>query len=249
MKRNFLSVLLLFSALLLSAQESKYDFFETKKEKVKVDYHLTTAWRLYAGYVQDWQNSPSVSYPDMYLHGGKLGAAIDFNLPYNLALQTGLSYALTYGRHTQHWASASSEYVQVETIGHKVTKHTLNIPVLLFYRQELWEKLALVAYGGPQLQVGLFQYDNQSLNLSEPTLQHLHDIGVGTDSYNRYAGEQLPVNLQMSVGLGLEWDRYRLQGGYDFGLLNMVRRYPVNTAGGNSYMREWSWNVCFVYKF
>ena len=252
MKRILVSTLVLFSVFSLMAQEAKYAFWEEKKEKVKPEYHLTVTWRVLAGYVQDWQNSPEMSYPDLYLHGGKAGFAVDFNLPYNLSVQTGAAYALTYGTTTQHWASASAEQTQVETLVHRVMKHNINIPVFLCYRQALWKDLAMVFYGGPQLQIGVYQKDNIKANVSQATLQWLNASGIMTEPYNRYAQEQLPVNLQMCVGGGFEWGPYRLQGGYDFGIVNMARQYPVGSSLQKSYgayMREWSWNVCFVYKF
>ena len=247
-QKTVISALLLLCTLSMNAQEGRFAFLEEQEKKVKPDYHLTTDWRLIAGYVQDWQNSPDLTYPDMYLHGGKLGVSIDFNLPYNLSIQTGAEYALTYGLHEQHWASAVIEYTQTEVVTHHVMKHTLNIPVRLCYRQPLYKELSLVLYGGPQLQAGLYQKDRMTTRLSQPTQQMLKEWGVETDPYNRYQKEQLPVNLQISVGGGIEWGHYGLQAGYDFGLLNLARQYPLNTAANSAYMREWSWNVCFVYR-
>ena len=53
------------------------------------------------------------------------------------------------------------------------------------------------------------------------------------------------ANIQWSIGGGFEWDRYRLQSGYNFGLNNLVR-HP-QTQG--QYMSEWGWFVSFCYKF
>ena len=246
--KTLITIFVLACAVSAMAQESRFSFFDEPQKKAKLDYHLTTSWRLIAGYVQDWQNSPDLLYPDMYLHGGKIGVSVDFNLPYNISLQTGLQYALSYGQLSQHWASASAEFAQTEIVDHHVVKHTLNIPIHLYYRQQLYKDLAMVFYGGPQLQAGLYQKDNIKMNLSAPTQKMLEDMGVPTTSYNRNEKELLPFNLQISVGGGLEWANYRLQAGYDFGLINMVRQYPLNHVLQYSYMREWSWNVCFVYK-
>jgi hypothetical protein len=46
------------------------------------------------------------------------------------------------------------------------------------------------------------------------------------------------------LGGGFEWDRYRLQAGYDFGLNNLQR----NTAVPTHKLYEWGWMVAFSYK-
>jgi hypothetical protein len=63
-------------------------------------------------------------------------------------------------------------------------------------------------------------------------------------SYDRYADELLRANIQLGVGGGLEWDRYRLQAGYDFGLNNLVRQQQTIPA----YLAEWGWYVSFSYR-
>jgi hypothetical protein len=59
------------------------------------------------------------------------------------------------------------------------------------------------------------------------------------------ADELIRANIQWGLGGGLEWDCYRLQSGYDFGLNNLVK-HP-QTAG--QYMSEWGWFISFSYRF
>ena len=49
----------------------------------------------------------------------------------------------------------------------------------------------------------------------------------------------------MGLGGGLEWDCYRLQSGYDFGLNNLVKHPQAK----GQYMSEWGWFVSFCYRF
>ena len=58
--------------------------------------------------------------------------------------------------------------------------------------------------------------------------------------YNRF-------NLQWSIGGGLQWLNYRLQGGYNFGLNNIALYQP--DTGSRTNLHEWSWEVSFIYTF
>lgn len=248
MKRILLLLITITCATAMWSQESRDNFLDEPQKKDKREYHFGADYRVLAGYVQDWQNSTALTYPDLYLHGGKLGFTVDLFLPYDLSFVTGVSYTLTAGQHSQHWRSMNAETTQKEVIEHHITKHTLDIPLHLSYRQKLWKELALVFYGGPQLQFGLYEYDRCVTSLSPATQQWLEDNGVHTTPYNRNGDELMPFNLQISVGGGLEWDSYRLQAGYDFGLINRARQY-TNNSQYKPFMREWSWNVCFAYRF
>jgi hypothetical protein len=59
------------------------------------------------------------------------------------------------------------------------------------------------------------------------------------------ADELIRANIQWGLGGGLEWDCYRLQSGYDFGLNNLVKHSQVK----GQYMSEWGWFVSFCYRF
>ena len=58
------------------------------------------------------------------------------------------------------------------------------------------------------------------------------------------AKEVYRTNIQFGLGGGLEWDRYRLQAGYDFGLNNLQRTSIVP----NQKLQEWGWMLTFAYK-
>ena len=68
---------------------------------------------------------------------------------------------------------------------------------------------------------------------------------LNDEDLDRMADELIRANIQWGVGGGLEWDRYRLQSGYDFGLNNLVRHQQVS----KQYMSEWGWFVTFSYRF
>ncbi len=243
-------------ALCVYAQEpSKPDlqtigdgFFDPtrKTEKVQEVYQFGVEYRLEVGYAQNNQRTANLSYPDLYTHGARLGATVTFLLPKHFSLQTGLLYAVTYGTSEQHWRSMSAQTTQLEYCKHRVLEHNLVIPIRAYYTIPVWKQLNLFFYGGPQLQFALGETDYIKPHLSAQAQGWLSDQGIRTDTYDKvWSGELYHTNVQMGIGGGIEWDRYRLQGGYDFGLNNRVRKPMIE----NQHMWEWSWYVSFSYRF
>jgi len=221
-------------------------FFDpTKKAETEQRYQFGVEYRLEVGYAQHDQRVRDLSFPNMYLHGVRLGATFTFRLPLHFGLQTGLLYTLVYGRNEQHWRSMDAPSVQTEYIRHRVLEHNLTIPVRAYYTIPLWKQLNLFFYTGPQLHIGLAQSDYLQNHLSAGTKAWLEGQGVHTAPYDRYADELIRANIQWGLGGGLEWDRYRLQSGYDFGLNNLVKHPQVK----GQHMAEWGWFVSFSYKF
>lgn len=228
-----------------SMQLEDNSFFDPTKKKAEESYAFGVEYRIEAGYVQHQQRTADLSYPDMYLHGGRIGATFTFLLPLHFGLQTGLYYTIAYGKSEQHWRSLSAQTVQEEYIRHHVLEHQLTIPLRVYYTIPLWRKLNLFFYTGPQLHIGLAEQDNMYLHLSDAAKVWLETQGVPTKPYDRMAEERGRANIQWGLGAGLEWDRYRLQSGYDFGLNNLA--HPQN--GMPRHMSEWGWMISFSYKF
>lgn len=220
-------------------------FFDpTRVVKTKPVYHFSTQWRIEAGYVQNYLHSRNKTFSNNYLHGGQIGFRVDFMLPYNLSLQTGLSYALTYGKRTQRWGTLQdandgtmNEYNLLTT-----TEHTLLIPVRAWYKVDLPKRWRLLFYGGPQLQIGLTEPVKVQSHLSPKTQAWLNKSGIRYEDYDNYRDGILNrANIQLGVGGGVEWDRLRLTAGYDFGLNNLVKNQQVD----KQHAWEWSWFVSF----
>lgn len=252
--RVFYTLLLLFAfTSLVFAQENRStlpdlqtaeSFFDpTRKENVQEDYKFATNWRIEAGYTQGNQRTQDTS--AIYLHGLRLGATIDFVLPYRFSVQTGALASLTYGQNNQHWPSMDEESAQVNILKHNIVQLQLTIPVRAHYNVNLWKQLNLFVFAGPQLQIGLTSYDITNNKMSEQTTQWLEQQGLLVKNHDRYLEKQLyRTNIQFGLGGGLEWDRYRLQAGYDFGLNNILRS-PVLPK---QKMHEWGWMATFSYK-
>ncbi len=220
------------------------EFFDPTKKKEKEPYQFSTDWRLEAGYVQnDNRNRDTTIY---YQHGMRLGATVDFNLPYRFSIQTGALATLTYGVNKQHWASLTQESAQVEVLNHHIVQLQLTIPARAYYNIKLWKKLNMFFYAGPQLQLGLTNYDIIDNQTSALCTQYIESLNQLTTDHDRYVNKELyRVNVQFGLGGGFEWDRYRLQAGYDFGLNNLLKTPIVP----EEKIYEWGWMVAFSYKF
>ena len=220
-------------------------FFDpTRKDQQEEQYQFAVEYRIEAGYAQHNQWSKALQFPDLYLHGARLGATFTFLLPIHFSLQTGILYTLVYGRQQQHWRSMDAPSVQEEYIQHRVLEHNLTIPVRCFYTIPVWRQLNLFVYGGPQLHIGLAENDYLQPHLSTGTQAWLDSQGIPTAPYDRMADELCRANIQLGIGGGVEWDKYRLQAGYDFGLNNLVRHPQVS----KQHMWEWGWYVSFSYR-
>lgn len=219
------------------------DFFDPTQKEVEEPYLFSTDWRIEAGYVQ-WDER-ALDTTMVYQHGLRLGATVDFNLPHRFSIQTGALATLTYGLNNQHWHSMTEESAQVERLDHHLVQLQLTIPVRAYYNIKLWKKLNMFFYAGPQLQIGLTNYDVIDNKASSGVIDWLTQQNLPTESYERYVAKELyRTNIQFGLGGGFEWDRYRLQAGYDFGL-NNLQRTPIVPS---HKLNEWGWMVSFGYK-
>ena len=223
-------------------------FFDPTRDFVKQaePYKFGVEWRVEAGYNQNWQHSVDTITSFGYLHGGQIGCAVDFLLPMGFSIQTGLYYSLSYGTRQSGYRSVivptDTNTVPIEYIGHHIYEHNLIIPVRAYYTCTMAKKWRFFIFAGPQLQIGLSQYDKQVNQLSQETKTFLNSKGVITSSHDRYAAAELNrLNIQFGLGGGFEWDRLRLSAGYDFGLNNLIR----SKVASSSHMWEWSWYVRF----
>jgi hypothetical protein len=220
-------------------------FFDPTAKEEEEPYIFSTEYRIEVGYAQHWQRAHAISFADMYLHGVRLGATFTFVLPKHFSLQTGAYYTMLYGMNDQHFRSQDAASVQTEYIRHRVLAHNLTIPVRAYYTIPLWKKLNLFFYTGPQLHIGMAQNDYMETHLSDGTKGWLSSQGIPVAPYDRMADELIRANIQWGIGGGFEWDQYRLQSGYDFGLNNLVKHPQVQ----GQYMSEWGWFVSFSYRF
>lgn len=224
-------------------QTAESIFFDPTAEKEVEPYQFSAPWRFEVGYAQLNHRTQDTS--AVYMHGVRVGATVDFILPHNFSLQTGALATFTYGQNNQHWASISQENAQINILQHNILQLQLTIPVRAYYNIKLWKELRMFFFAGPQLQVGLTNYDIINNQTAADVTAWLEQNNILTTNHERYLTRELSrTNIQFGIGGGLEWDRYRLQAGYDFGLNNILRT-PVLQ---NQKMHEWGWLCTFSYQ-
>lgn len=216
-----------------------------KPEKIATPYTFGVEYRIEAGYIQNEQRSTNDTYPHTFLHGARIGATFNFLLPHSFSLQTGLFYSLGYGVNEQHWRSMNDNTTQEEYLTHRILEHNLIVPVRAYYNILLWRELKMFFYGGAQVQVGLAQTDYIKQHLSNDVAEWLQQKELPTSTYDKMTNELYRPNIQLGVGGGFDWGRYRLQAGYDFGLNNLIRQKKADSQ----QMWEWGWYVSFGYRF
>ena len=223
----------------------QHDFFDpTRTEQVQENYAFGITYRVDGGYSQGHQRMFSDTISALYLHGARVGAQFDIALPKRFSVNIGLLYSVMYGVSRQHYHSVSSEQVQAEVVNNHIVEHALTIPVRVQYNIPLYKQLSMHLYAGPQLMFGLAETDYVDAQVSDATRTWLLAQGKRLDTYDKYISKDLfRTNIQLGVGGGLTWDRYRLEAGYDFGLNNLLRT-PVYSK---DRMWEWQWHVSFVY--
>ena len=249
----YILFLMCVTSVMMVAQENKntlpdlqvanMEFFDpTRKDKSKENYVFSTTWRLEAGYAQLDQRQDTSS---LFMHGLRIGATVDFNLPYRFSIQTGALATFTYGQNNQHYPLISAENAQINILQHNILQLQLTVPVRAYYNIKLWKQLRLLFFAGPQLQFGLTNYDIINNKTSADVTAWLEQNNVLTTNHDRYITRELHrTNIQFGIVGGLEWDRYRLQAGYDFGLNNILRT-PILP---NQKMHEWGWFCTFSYR-
>lgn len=256
MKIRILLILICASAfsVILPAQEQKntlpdlytaeQNFFDpTRKDEVKEEYKFSAPWRLEVGYAQLEHRTQDTT--AVFMHGLRLGATVDFMLPHRFSIQTGALFTFTYGLNKQHWGSVLEEDAQVNLLKHNLLQLQLTIPVRAYYNIKVKKQFNIFFYAGPQLNIGLTHYDLLKTDVAPSVQDWLDQLGIATTPSERYLNDELyRTNLQFGLGAGMEWDRYRFQAGYDFGLNNIYKTPLIST----DKMLEWGWMATFSYQ-
>lgn len=168
-----------------------------------------------------------------YFYGGRIGGTANFDLKNNLSLLTGALYSFVYSDKLIGYPNSGS-------VNKKTTGHFIDIPIHVLYSLPISKTLKVFGYAGPNINVGLSQNQITTSNLSA-ALNTFHAVEVGTKEL--YSSSILNrLNLQIGLGGGIQWKKYQIKSGYDFGVTNLNR---IDT--GNLFQR--GWYVSFSYEF
>jgi hypothetical protein len=125
----------------------------------------------------------------------------------------GLNYTL--GANKTDWKKTGAlEYPRSYT---STIVHQLEIPVDWQYKFEIAKNTWFILYTGPTLQCGLAFNESKHTQI----LANAPEEKTITDRYKMSGTLALKrLNVTWGVGAGLQYNRYFVRGGYDFGLIN-----------------------------
>lgn len=163
--------------------------------------------------------------------GVKLGLICETTIVKGFGVAIGLNYG--FGADVNKWVSKPGMTAIQTKEDHFF--HYLEIPVDWQYRFLIAKKTYLSLYTGPTLMCGLSNtYRNREKiagKLTSDVRTNVYQVNKDGDEiadYNR-------VNVTWGVGLGFQYDRYFIRGGYDFGIMSSYRDGFHNAVVGNPY--------------
>jgi len=173
-------------------------------------------YRLEVGY-----NNPvrkGAAFSSTYFNGIQLGGTAEYDLKNNLSLLTGVLYNFVYSDKIQKYPNLTS----VKSISYG---HFLDIPLHVTYTYPFSKTLKGFGFAGPNINIGLFQSRKNTSTVSYIPSEY-------SDLYKDAVLNRL--NFQLGVGAGVQWKKYQLKVGYDFGL-NNLNKLDTGTLNQNGY--------------
>lgn len=175
-----------------------------------------------------------------HYNGIRLGGKVRYDLKNNFSFLTGALYDVAY-------SSTLQRYISPDSVRFRNFNHMLSIPLHAQYDLNVSKSFKFMAFAGPTVGVGLFNSQKTTAVISEASNGLVSEfmgqtIASGTSDLYRNAVINR-INLQMSVGGGVQWRNYQLKGGYDFGINSL------NKIDSGKQLRQSGWFVSLVYEF
>lgn len=158
----------------------------------------------------------------VFYKGLKVGLVYDATFVKGFGCQVGLNY--TFGADLGKWESMN-DFSTWPKMRQEYYIHSLELPLDLQYKFEVAEDTYIIVYTGPTVQchlsapMNLYTKDRPSAD-TESYKADLIDEEYG---YRR-------ANVLWGVGVGFQYHRYFIRGGYDFGLMNAYRNDTYASA-------------------
>lgn len=188
-------------------------------------------YRLEVGYNNPVRFGANIS--STRFDGIRIGGTAEFGLKNNFSLLTGVLYNVVYSNKLQMYPNSDS-------VTYKTWGHYVDIPVRLTYTYPITKSLKIFGFAGPNFNIGLFQ-NQETISTLSSALNSFNNIKPGkSDLYNESIINRL--NLQIGLGGGIQWKKYQLKAGYDFGINKLNR-----TGAGN--VNQSGWFVSLAYEF
>ncbi len=163
--------------------------------------------------------------------GFQAGLTYDFNFAKtNFAIQTGVIYSIYAGNTKEQSKKVGNIY---GTLTSNTTYQYLNVPLRVAYSLVVDNNLRIFFFAGPNFTYGLSAKMNEAKIIGEYSIGgNTEQIIKGYDIYDAYKKELSRFDMQIGVGGGVHYKRYRLQVGYDFGILNTYTGQTVRNING-----------------
>ena len=145
-------------------------------------------------------------------NGFNVGLTYDMAIQGGFGLHYGLLYTLISDKESVKETLPILGDVEVT---YKSSGHFLNIPVQATYKYAINSDFGIFAYAGPNFTMGVAGSEKISYSIAE----------AGDDGKASWYGEDDGIDfgrfdIQLGVGLGIQYSNFVLKGGYDWGLLN-----------------------------
>ena len=181
-------------------------------------------YRLEVGY-----NNPvrvGSNFSSTFFNGIQLGGTAEYDLKNQFSLLTGVLYNFVYSDKIQ-------KYPNLTQVTYVSYGHFLNIPLHVTYTYPFSKSLKAFGFAGPNINIGLYQTVNATSDVS-------YIPSKFSDLYKDAILNRL--NFQLGVGAGVQWKKYQIKAGYDFGVNNLNR---LSTGS----MNQDGWYVTLGFNF
>lgn len=154
-----------------------------------------------------------------HLNGVKIGFVFEGNIIRGFGALISLNYS--YGGGSTSWKKIGIE-LPYPRERYRYNLHTLDLACDWQYKFKLAQRTFLILYTGPAIQCNLsfheqyFKQEDISGDITCDTKDQLIRGYQNADDYKAYRR----FNVTWGVGIGFQYDRYFIRGGYDFGLIN-----------------------------
>lgn len=179
-------------------------------------------------------NSPNTDMPKdslvntTIMNGLKVGLVYDASFIKGFGASIGINYTFAMGQTQWTRQSAISEYPQTRT---KSSYNQLEVFVDWQYKFEIAKETYIILYTGPTIQCALAM--NERVYVKQQSGEQAAKPKVSFFDYEdaELSKDLNRLNVTWGVGLGFQYQRYFLRGGYDFGIMNPYKRTNFNEMG------------------
>lgn len=160
--------------------------------------------------------------------GYQFGISADYVLPSNLYFQSGLVFASKGAKYDQHDSkiplldyyteTPMTSFIDEQSVS--VNPIYLQVPINVGYKFELNNDLSVNIAGGPYLSYGVGgKATLEEVNNEGHTEKNKQNV-FGKDGWKRF-------DAGFNVQLGAEYNKFSVNFGYNFGMVNVDRMYDI----------------------